>query len=89
MEGDERASKKPRTTGLATHTWTEEQDIFLAFCVALGLSVQAIIDLFKDVYKEVLREAQVKGRIVEVKKSTKSLLLELQSFHDLPIRELS
>jgi hypothetical protein len=46
----------------------------------LRLSVQAIIDLFKDVYKETLREAQVKGRIVEVKKSTKSLLLELQSF---------
>lgn len=85
-----------RATGLSHHPWNAEEDAFLAFMVASGLTVDGIRLTLKEIFNVDLRENQITGRIADIKKSTRSpcffmiftLLNEPQFVHQDPFLSL-
>lgn len=71
MEGEQQT--RHRTTGLSHHPWNAEEDAFLAFMVAVGLTVEGIKAKYKELFNVDLRENQITGRIAEIKKRIPSL----------------
>lgn len=57
-----------RATGLSHHPWNEQEDTFLAFMVAVGLTVEGIRLKLKELFNIDLRDNQITGRIADVKK---------------------
>ncbi len=71
MNYQEPKKKKQRVTGQDYHHWTEEEDMFLALCLAHMLPVPKITQLFEQLYHETLREPQLRGRTQDVRKRTR------------------
>lgn len=82
MEGEQQT--RHRTTGLSHHPWNAEEDAFLAFMVAVGLTVEGIKAKYKELFNVDLRENQITGRIAEIKKRIPSLPFPERTLVDRP-----